>query len=449
MMSPNFAERFYASLRQTIGWLVLLLGIVPYAEVQTVPYERTLPQSKATVERALHELQYSTGGRLPTLDGFADPGDRPLDRFERGYYQCKVQVSATPSGGSLVRVNAKITAWYVDPVVSKSGYQVLPSNGRLETDFLDRLQEALGKVSIASSPPPTSSTVVEPQPTDVARSTVPAPPPPETAPAEPSSPKTAAAMSSPFKIATSPSEQPATRPAAPDAANDELSREAKNLEEILRNQAHPNNLVAVKQSGTPVLASPSAGAKVLLQATSQDEFELLDMNASWVHVRISGISRGWIERSRVEMPADLATAQEAEPPPAVASTTPAAPANQAPFEVENEETASFPGNWAPLRGKTVKIISVQEAKGKAKETNSQAKLEFAKSLFNREYADLTRNASTAAGVVVVFDSADGGMMAATLPMLEQWKSGTLSDQALWHRCYFDPPELMGSSSTTP
>jgi len=115
--------------------------------------------------------------------------------------------------------------------------------------------------------------------------------------------------------------------------------------------------------------------------------------------------------------------------------------------VENEEIASFPGSWEPLRGKTVKIISVQEAEGKTNETNSQAKLEFAKSLFTREYAELTRGTSTAAGVVVVFDAEDGGMMATTLPVLQQWKSGTLSEQAMWHRCYFDPPEMFSSSAT--
>ncbi|HXW92402.1 MAG TPA: hypothetical protein VEK33_17760 [Terriglobales bacterium] len=431
--------------RQAICSMIVLLGIAPYGEVQTVPYERSLPQSKATVEQTVEELQYSTAGRLPILDGFADAGDRPLDRFERPYYQCKVQVSSTPSGGSRVRVTATITAWYVDPVVSKSGYQVLPSNGRLETDFLDRLQEALGKVAVASSPP-RSSPVVEPKATDAPRSTIPAPPPEETVPAEPSSSaKPAAAGSSPFQIATAPTERPATRQAAPDLASDELAQEAKNLEEIRRTQAHPNNLVAVKQSGTPVFASASEGAKVLFQASGQDEFELLDMNASWVHVRISGISRGWIPRSRVEMPEGLESAPETKP--SAAAPTPSAPAAESVFQVENEQIASFPGNWEPLRGKTVKIISVQEAKGKANETDSQAKLAYAKSVFDREYLELTRASSLAAGVVVVFDAEDGGMMAATMPVLEQWKSGTLSDQALWHRCYFDPPELLGSSST--
>ena len=77
------------------------------------------------------------------LDGFTVPGDRPLSRFERGYYQCVTQVISTQSGASLVRVSATITAWYTDPVAGKSGYQVLPSNGRLENDFLDRLQEGL------------------------------------------------------------------------------------------------------------------------------------------------------------------------------------------------------------------------------------------------------------------------------------------------------------------
>ncbi len=37
-----------------------------------------------------------------------------------------------------------------------------------------------------------------------------------------------------------------------------------------------------------------------------DEFELLDFNADWVHVRISGLSRGWIWRNSVEMPEGIA-----------------------------------------------------------------------------------------------------------------------------------------------
>ncbi len=68
----------------------------------------------------------------------------------------------------------------------------------------------------------------------------------------------------------------------------------KGLEEILHNQAHPANLVAVKKTSTPVLANPIENAKVLFLAAAEDEFEMLDANSNWVHVRISGLSRGWI-----------------------------------------------------------------------------------------------------------------------------------------------------------
>jgi hypothetical protein len=50
--------------------------------------------------------------------------------------------------------------------------------------------------------------------------------------------------------------------------------------------------------------------------------------------------------------------------------------------------------------------------------------------------------------VLIFDSADGGMIAATLSTLQQWKAGRLSDAALWHQCFFDPPETLSSPGTT-
>ena len=49
------------------------------------------------------------------------------------------------------------------------------------------------------------------------------------------------------------------------------------------------------------------------------------------------------------------------------------------------------------------------------------------------------------GVVVIFDSADGGMIAATTTSLQQWVTGKLSDAAMWHQCFFDPPEIVYSA----
>jgi hypothetical protein len=437
--------------------LALSIALAPPIHAQNAPYERTFVQSKTVVERALKDLQSAASGRLPVLDGFTRPGDRPLDRFQRGFYQCAIQVTSTPSGGALVRVSAKITAWYADPDSARSAYQVLPSNGRLETDLLDRLQDALsGQVSSGTPTPgtataatgtPTTGTATPPvvpapsQPRNKAAVSVPnisAPMPNTGTSAAPmaSSKLSPTPANSPFKLGNGVNSDIATSLATQKAvANkhmEELTKEAKGLEEILHNQAHPKNLVAVKKSSTPVLVSPVEGAKVLFLATAEDEFEILDMNANWVHVRISGISRGWIRRSSLEVPDTYASDAKVEDAPAPPSTEQ--------FQVKNEEIASFPGAWEPLRGQTVKILTVQRANLGASDTSSRAKLEFAKSLFEKEYGELTRTPSSAVGVVLIFDSEDGGLIAATLPSLQQWKAGTLSDQAFWRRCFFDPPE---------
>lgn len=428
-------------------FLIFCIAVTPLlaraSDAQSTPFERMFTQSKATVEKTLKQPQLSSSGRLPVLDGFTSSGDRALDRFKRGYYQCAIQVSSTPEGGALVRVSAKITAWYEDPVPSKSGYQELLSNGRLETDFLDRLQDALGaKASSPAANLPASSAASPSKGKPVASPTISAPMPGDGVATGPSASSKASSIpdSSPFKVGNtvSPDAVPslATQRAVADKHMEELTKQAKGLEEILRNQAHPTNLVAVRKSATQVLASPVEGAKVLFLATAEDEFEILDMNANWVHVRISGLSRGWIRRSSLELPKSFAAEPKVENAPAAVEQ----------FQVKSEEIASFPGTWEPLRGKTVKIVTVQRATVGVSDTSSRAKLDFAKSVFDKEYAELTQAPSAAAGVVIIFDLEDGGMTAATLPVLKQWKSGTFSDQAFWRRCFFDPPETFISQT---
>jgi hypothetical protein len=221
-----------------------------------------------------------------------------------------------------------------------------------------------------------------------------------------------------------------------------LQAEADSLEETLKNQAHPKNLVAVKKSGTPVVSTPSLNAKAQFLASVHDEFELLDFNQDWVHVRISGLSRGWIWRTSVEMPEGIADT----------ATLPASSLKAADdlFHVAREETAPFPGDWEPLRSKNVKIISVQKVDENSKDAGQTARLEYTKFLFEKNYNELAKKTSELAGVVVIFDSADGGMIAATLATLQQWRAGTLTDAALWHKSFFDPPETFeppGSSAS--
>ena len=211
-----------------------------------------------------------------------------------------------------------------------------------------------------------------------------------------------------------------------------MAAEAASLEEVLKNQAHPKNLVAVKKSGTPVVGSPSLTGKTLFMASAHDEFEMLDYSADWVHVRVSGLSRGWIWRTSLEMPEGISDVPKAGDTAKLVATDL--------FQVTREEMAPFPGDWEPLRGKNVKIISVQKVQENEKDSGAEAKLEFVKSLLDKNYADLASRSKELAGVVMIFDSVDGGMIAATLPTVQQWKAGTLTDAALWHECYFDPPE---------
>ena len=113
-----------------------------------------------------------------------------------------------------------------------------------------------------------------------------------------------------------------------------------------------------------------------------------------------------------------------------------------------EETAPFPGDWEPLRSKTVKIISVQKVDEAAKGSGPKDRLAYAKFLLEKSYKESAQKHQDLQGVVVIFDSADGGMIAATAAVLQQWVAGTLSDSALWHQCFFDPPEMFSASASS-
>jgi hypothetical protein len=419
----------------------VILWLARDVRAQGPQYERTFPQSKAAVEKALKEIEASTAGRLPVLEGFAALAEHPLDRYQHGYYQAKLQVAAGPAGGSVVRVSAEITAWYRDPVGGQSGYQVLRSNGRVEADLLDRLADQLASngLQARTGPAPT----VAPAQSSKKQPGNPAPAEPALSAPVPQLPETGNGLSSSLAQSLNGQEKSAVQTAqTPHAEKSQsgLQAEADSLEEILKNQGHPKNLIAVKKSGTPVVATASLTAKTLFLASAHDEFEMLDFNRDWVHVRISGLARGWIWRNNLEMPDSI-------PDNDLPAKEGAAPAAADVFHVSREEKAQFPGDWAPLRGKTVKIVSVEDTGSATKDVGAKLRLEFVKSVFDEDYAQLSQNQQELAGIVVIFDSVDGGMMAATFPTLRQWKAGSLSDAALWHQCFFDPPETFTDSGS--
>jgi len=411
--------------------VLLLLGTGPFARAQSSPDEKAFPKSRREIENALKSMQSRMAGRLPILEGFATAAEHPLEKYQRGYYQATAEVVPGASGKDcVVRIKVKVTAWYGDSSGTHSGYQLLRSNGRIEADLLDQLSEQLAVVP-AEKVSPSAPSVKTPQ----------------VANGEPSAPEPLRTFPSTIDNLSSSLKQDLPR-AGSDVerfgdstkkTESALQTEAANLEEILKNTGHPHNLVAVRKSGTPVVSTPSLTAKPQFLASMHDEFELLDFNADWVHVRISGLSRGWIWRNSVEMPDGISDS--------TASSAATVRTAAGLFRVVREEAAPFPGDWEPLRGRNVKIISVQKTDEASQNTGLAARLEYTKFLLEKNYNQIADEKHEVQGVVVVFDSADGGMIGATLPVLQQWRAGTLTDSALWHKCFFDPPETLDSAGS--
>jgi SH3 domain-containing protein len=437
------ASRFCALL-----FLVVLFG---KSAVAQTAYQRTFSKNVSDVQRAVDELREAASGRLPTLEGFVEPGEQPVDRYERGFYECTFHVNATTAGGAVVQASAKITAWYKDPLPARSGYRVLASNGHIENDLLDQIAETLGPNSTvtpsaapATSAPRSTSTgglrpqfnvdpPASPDPTEGESSSR------KGAPGGPLVPLRAPPSTlAPSAVAAGESvESMKARRAADEKQAQDLTSEIKALEEVLHNQVRPTDLAAVKKGGASIYSKASENSPVLLTASAGDEFQIIEAEGGWVHVQISGASRGWIRRTHLEMPADRAQGE--------ANPADAALAGGKLFKVSRQETNAFGGSWEPLKGKSVRVVWVEPVSPTASTTPMQ-KLAFAKTLLVKAYSEVNSATPAVDGVVIVFDSADGGQIAATLSSLKQLADGDLPEAAFWKQCSLDPPESFQESA---
>ena len=113
---------------------------------------------------------------------------------------------------------------------------------------------------------------------------------------------------------------------------------------------------------------------MLFRATAEDEFEVLDATEGWVHIKISGISRGWLRRDYVDLPGaatvslSVMRSDQGDKDKEVVRQT-------------KEEVGQFPGKWEPLDGKKVKIIWVQPLE--QDQFGSEPKWNLAKSVFRK------------------------------------------------------------------
>jgi hypothetical protein len=211
----------------------------------------------------------------------------------------------------------------------------------------------------------------------------------------------------------------------------DVSAQVQNFEQIRQSQTHPEDISVVKKSGTPIYGKPETNAEVLMTADQGDEFPILDAQGGWVHIGISGPSRGWVRRAQVDIPNSYAGDEGSS-----ASNSDSAPL----FRVSREDISPFAGTWGLLKDKVVKIIWVAPIDTTAPATPPKAKREYAKSLFLKAFREIANDPQAVAGVVVVFDSADGGQIAATSASLKKLSSGFISDEEFWKECSLDPPE---------
>jgi len=156
---------------------------------------------------------------------------------------------------------------------------------------------------------------------------------------------------------------------------------------------------------------------VLFNAAAEDEFEFIGAEGEWIHVQISGPSRGYVRRSNLELPEFIAARLN--------SQGAAAPVEKAPaFRIVREETSPFPGDWQPLKGMAVKIFTVQSVSQDSK--GEQVRARDSPSLapsFRNTQRTTTASTSAVEGVVVIFDSADGGIVGTTLATLKRLPPG--------------------------
>jgi len=401
----------------SVVWiLIVFLVAAGLARAQAVPYARSYTQPKPQIEQALKDLQAYSGQKLPILDGFVVPGAKSLDRYERGFYQYSIELVPGDNGAIIVRLTAKITAWHVDQDVTKSGYEVLNSNGRLELDLLDRLQEKLTGKPV--DPPAVLNTTTQAPRPKLDLSGVPG-----AALPAPSSP-----------IAKTPDEVAALRSQRIVAERrvQQLTSELDNLKDIQHNQAHPQNLVIVSKSETPVFDKPSETARQLFLSSVNDEFEFLDAANGWIHITISGDSRGYLRQSAVLLPERVAS-RLATGDSSLEQKFPG-------FRIEQESDSSFPGDWSVLKGKKVKIYTVQPISQNAKDSGPAARLNYSLALFEQALKASASALAPPQGVMVIFDAADGGIVAAPISDIQKYVSGEMTPDALWASAYLDPPE---------
>ena len=427
-MTRASAARWQDTWCVSLMALTLLWGSIGWAQSDDVApaVERTYPYSMELVQQGLQRIGGFGGGKLPSLDGFVTEPAGQVERYDRPYFQYRVHLKPVDANTTLVSVEAKITALYDTGTPDHSEYRGLPSNGRLESDLLDRLQEALRNPAAISSLPDSAEA------TRAVR-------PPASGSAKPATPAKPAIVS---PKSSGPSQQQLDDVLAErQAVREKTAALQAQLDHLKTADHRPSNaarLASVKHSGAGVMSRKNFGGPLLFRAQAEDEFEVVQLESGWAQVRLAPDSTGYIQADDLVLPDGLketsSSASAATP-----EGTPAATGPDLGFSVSREDVTIFGGDWARLKGKKVLFVYAQP-RGLLSDLGSEdAKLNYAKRIFQTRFRSVSQSQTDVEGVVVVFMGSRGGVAAATLADIRQWVEGSLADEAFVNRCSLDPP----------
>jgi len=377
--------------------------------------ERTYPFSVDAVQKALQRIGGFGGGKLPVLDGFVTATD--VDRYDHPYFQYRVHLKPVDANNTLVSVEAKISALFAnDP--SHPEYQAPPSNGRLEADLHDRLQQALRGTSDSpiTSPKNKVTSPARPQQEEVASG--------KPAPAE---------MTAQAQLDAILAERQSVR-----EKTASIQTQLDQMKASGHAPANASKIGSVKHSGVGVMSRQNFGGPVLFRAQAEDEFEIIELASGWAQVRLGPDSTGYIQADELNLPPGV---QEKPADTLAAKSAAQAPSVQPDlgFSVSREDVTVFSGDWARLKGKKVLFVYAQPRGLLSDMGNEDAKLGYAKRIFESRYRSVSQSKTDVEGVVVVFLGARGGVAAATLSDIQQWLEGGLPEAAFVNRCSLDPP----------
>jgi hypothetical protein len=371
----------------------LLLGFLLWsaslsaAEIPQGAQEREYAASSATVKAALEQLGAYRGSRLPTLEGFIQTERVQLDQYQRPYYEFKVDLVPSASDQTLVRVKANVSAWYADPKGAQSAYHSFESNGRLESDLLDRLSEYLNK----------------------------------------------------HKATSADADSLTKQIAAVRQQRLEVERHISELEKQTQPQPPPTpnsstQYVSLSKPRNPIFSAPDEHSSVLLRGQSEDEFEVLERRGAWVRLGLGDNRSGWLKSSQILSKGPNSTIASGVLGEATA------------FTVIREVSSTFSGDWARLKGRKVLYIWARP-EGSSLNVKTGAKLRFAQATFSERYRQAAHGSQVSLeGIVVIFLDQQGGVAAATFPDIGLWVEGAITEPAFLSRCSLDPSSAFVGAS---